>query len=85
MGMRPPSVKSYFTRATTGLSAFFAWWVGLFVLLSATGSVCPCCGKPTCPGGVLGSGLLSGLAAGLLYLPRAVVRLLRRISKPRSQ
>jgi len=62
-----------YSRLTRPLFRFFAWWGSLFVLL-AGGSVCPCCGTPTCPGGAAGAGLLSGLVAVLLHVPRRFVR-----------
>ena len=62
---------------------FFAWWGGLFALL-AGGSVCPCCGTPTCPGGAASAGLLSGLVAMLLYLSRWLCRRVVTVMRRRS-
>ena len=48
---------------------FAAWWAGLFGLLGGT-MACPCCGQASCPGGPASAGLLGGLFAVILFLPR---------------
>jgi hypothetical protein len=48
---------------------FAAWWAGLFGLLGGT-MACPCCGQASCPGGPASAGLLGGLFAVILVLPR---------------
>jgi len=65
------------SRRLKPLFGFLTWWAGLFALL-AGGSVCPCCGTPTCPGGAGSAGILSGLVAVPLFVPRWVRRLLGR-------
>jgi hypothetical protein len=65
------------SRLLRAFFRFFAWWGGLFTLL-AGGSVCPCCGTPTCPGGAASAGLLSGIVAVLLFVPRWLARRLSR-------
>jgi len=65
-----------YSRLMRLLFRFFAWWGGLFALLAA-GSVCPCCGTATCPGGAASAGILSGLVAVLLFVPRWFRRMLR--------
>jgi hypothetical protein len=69
-------------RLLKPLFGFLTWWGGFFALL-AGGSVCPCCGTTTCPGGAASAGILGGLAALLLHLPRWVVRVVR--GRPQSQ
>ena len=64
------------SRLLKALFGFLTWWAGLFALL-AGGSVCPCCGTPTCPGGAASAGILSGLVAVPLFVPQWV-RLLGR-------
>ena len=66
------------SRLLRAFFRFFAWWGGLFALLSA-GSVCPCCGTPTCPGGAASAGLLSAIVAVLLFVPRWLGRRLSRV------
>ncbi|RPI64453.1 MAG: hypothetical protein EHM48_00810 [Planctomycetaceae bacterium] len=56
-------------RFIHALGRFVMWWVGIFALLGG-GSVCPCCGQPTCAGGAASAGLLGGLIAAILTLPK---------------
>ncbi len=48
------------------LVRFGLWWAALFGLIGMGN--CPCCGRPGCPGGAAGAGLLAALAAGLVAL-----------------
>lgn len=62
---------------------FLAWWAGLFGFVAAGGgSVCPCCGTAGCPVAPAAAGVLGGVAAVLLFLPRWSIRLLGR--RPRK-
>ena len=67
-------------RLLKPLLGLLTWWGSLFALL-AGGSVCPCCGTTTCPGGLFSAGILSGLVAVVLFVPRLLRRLLRRRNK----
>ena len=67
-------------RLLKPLFRVLTWWGGLFALL-AGGSVCPCCGTATCPGGAASAGILSGVVAILLFVPRWLCRMLRRHNK----
>jgi hypothetical protein len=64
-------------RLIRPLGQFLAWWFGMFALLGPL-STCPFCGQPGCGGSVAGAGILGALAAGLLWLPRRLLRLFRR-------
>ncbi|MGQ9650101.1 MAG: hypothetical protein ACUVXJ_08320 [Phycisphaerae bacterium] len=58
------------------VARFLGWWAGLFGFIAAGGgTVCPCCGTTGCPVGPLAAGLLGGIVAALLYVPRWVRRL----------
>ena len=38
-------------------------WAGFAGLCALTGGVCPCCGQPACPNGLLGAGLVGTIFA----------------------
>jgi hypothetical protein len=67
-------------RAAFGpIAKFLGWWAGLFGFITAGGgSVCPCCGTTGCPVAPVAAGVLGGIVAVLLFLPRWLIRLLRR-------
>jgi len=72
-----------YSRLLRAFFRFFAWWGGLFALLSA-GSVCPCCGTPTCPGGAASAAFLSAITAALLFVPRWLARRVSRALRRRE-
>lgn len=59
------------------LGRFVGWWFSFFALLGPL-STCPVCGQPGCAGGIAGAGILGGIIAGVMWLPRQVVRAFRR-------
>ncbi len=67
-------------RAAFGpIAKFLGWWAGLFGFITAGGgSVCPCCGTTGCPVAPVAAGVLGGIVAVLLFLPRWLLRLFRR-------
>jgi len=68
---------SRWRRAIKALGKFMIWWFGMFALLGPL-STCPVCGQPGCAGGMASAGILGGLAAAALRLPRRLVGILRR-------
>ena len=65
------------------IAKFLGWWAGLFGFIAAGGgSVCPCCGTTGCPVAPVAAGILGGIVTVLLFLPRWLLRLLRR--RPRK-
>ena len=64
------------------LLRFFGWWFGFFALLGPL-SVCPICGQSGCPGGAASAGVLGGIFAVLVSVPRWIrnVFILRRSQK----
>lgn len=67
-------------RVVGPLARLVTWWAGLFVVLGRTGTVCPFCGQPGCPGGLASNGILAGLATIVLMLPRWIGRIGRKRS-----
>jgi len=67
---------SVWRRVTRPLGRFLAWWFAMFALLGPL-STCPICGQPGCAGGAISAGILGGLAAAALWLPRRLIRALR--------
>jgi hypothetical protein len=63
-------------RMVRPLGRFLAWWFAMFALLGPL-STCPICGQPGCGGGAASAGILGGLAAAVLWLPRRIIRALR--------
>lgn len=57
---------------TFGLMKFTGWWVGMAGLL-AMFSTCPCCGRPGCPAGAAGLGVM-GAALMMLWKPIRALR-----------
>jgi len=58
------------------LLRFLAWWFSFFALLGPL-STCPICGQPGCAGGIAGAGILGGVAAAFLWVPRQIIRAFR--------
>jgi hypothetical protein len=58
------------------LLRFCGWWFAMFALLGPL-STCPICGQPGCGGGAISAGILGGLAAAALWLPRRLIRAFR--------
>lgn len=54
-------------------------WAGLSALLAGS-SVCPCCGKPACPGGAFSAAVLGGLLTILFHAPRRLWRAVRALT-----
>lgn len=71
-GTSRPTANGRFTWLK-GLVRFVGWWFGFFALLGPL-STCPVCGQPGCPGGAASAGLLGGVLAALLWLPRRIVQ-----------
>jgi len=55
---------------------FLAWWFSFSALLGPL-STCPICGQPGCAGGIVGAGILGGVAAAFLWIPRQIIRAFR--------
>lgn len=68
---------SLWRRAAKPLGRFLVWWFGMFALLGPL-STCPVCGQTGCAGGMASAGILGGLAAAALWLPRRVIETFRR-------
>ncbi len=61
------------------VARFLGWWASLFGFIAAGGSsVCPCCGTTGCPIGPATAGVLGGVVALLLHVPRWIVKSVRR-------
>ena len=73
---------SHIPAAFGPVAKFLGWWAGLFGFIAAGGgSVCPCCGTIGCPAAPLAAGVLGGVVTLLLFLPRWLLKLLKRKSK----
>jgi len=70
------ALGSRWPRWLKPVARFLTWWLGFFALLGAF-SVCPFCGQAGCPGGPASAGLIGGIAAGVMWLPRQIVRRVR--------
>ena len=56
---------------------FLGWWAGIFGFIGPF-SVCPFCGQPGCGMGAASAGLLGGLAAALMTLPKYLRKAIAR-------
>lgn len=71
----PVSAMWSLGRIGRSIRDFLMWWASPF-LLGAT-STCPCCGQPSCAGGIASAGLLGAVAAAMLTLPKWIRARLR--------
>jgi hypothetical protein len=67
---------SLWRRIVRPLGGFLAWWFAMFALLGPL-STCPICGQPGCGGSAISAGVLGGVAAAVLWLPRRLIRAFR--------
>ena len=68
------------------VAKFLGWWAGLFgFIVAGGGSVCPCCGTTGCPVGPAAAGLLGGIVALLLFLPRWLFGIVKRTRRQRIE
>jgi len=56
---------------------FLGWWASMFALLGPL-SVCPFCGQPGCGVGTAAAGVMGGIVATLMTVPRWVLGLFGR-------
>jgi len=61
-------------QAAHKLLRLFGAWLGFSGLYLLTGGSCPCCGRPDCPVGMAGAGVVGGLVTAGLHLWRKLAR-----------
>ena len=87
MASQATATRGIFKGALRGVWRFLAWWGAMFAFLASFGTTCPFCGQQACPGGPASAGLLGGLFAIAMFLPKWLSKRFRKkaVNRPDSR
>jgi len=72
-----PEPSSRWSMRRRRLTRFLGWWSGIFLLMGPL-SVCPFCGQPGCGVGVAAAGVMGGIVATVMTVPRWIMGLFKQ-------